>query len=199
MGRGQQDAVRLFAARQVDRIDEGQVIGEPWHVYGIGQFPDVTWDLQFFGSMNGYFSVKANGEFPPACQSDTGVRLSTRSWFEKVAIRHSHGYHPLLNVQSWIRLPFGLTYSLIPLAAGAGIMVGGCMLDAAGDGKGALCQLSVVGGVALMRTAPAVLEGALKPDLRHWEHVPAAFVVTRASSPELEPCLAKLGPAQRLW
>ena len=195
MWKGQQDAVRVFAARQVTRIDEGQGFSEPWHVYGVGRFPELTWDLQFFGSTNGYFSVKAKGEFPLACQSDSGVRLSTRSWFDKVAIRHSHGYHPLLNMQSWIRLPFGLTYSLIPLAAGAGIMVGGCMLNAAADGKGALCQLSVVGGVALMRTAPAVLEGALRPDLRHWEHVPAAFVVTRASTPELEPCLAKLGAA----
>jgi len=195
MWKGQQDAARVFAARQVDRIDEGQGFSEPWHVYGIGRFPELTWDLQFFGSTNGYFSVKTNGEFLPACQSGTGVRLSTRSWFDKVAIRHSHGYHPLLNVQAWIRLPFGLTYSLIPLAAGAGVMVGGCMLDAAGKGNGALCQLSVIGGVALMRTAPAVLEGALRPDLRHWEHVPAAFVVTRASKPELEPCLAKLGTA----
>ncbi|MEY4704294.1 MAG: hypothetical protein RL042_490 [Nitrospirota bacterium] len=200
MWKGQQDEVRVFAARQVDRIDERADAGEPWHVYGIGRFPGLTWDLQFFGSTNGYFSLKANGAFLSACQSDTGVRLSTRSWFDKVAIRHSHGYHPLLNVQSWIRLPFGLTYGLVPLAAGAGIMVGGCMLDAAADGKGALCQLSVVGGVAVMRTAPAVLEGALQPDLRHWEHVPAAFVVTRASAPELEPCLAKLGTAvQRLW
>ena len=200
MWKGQQDAVRVFAARQVDRIDEGQGFSEPWHVYGIGRFPELTWDLRFFGSTSGYFSVKANGEFLSACQSDTGVRLSTRSWFDKVAIRHSHGYHPLLNVQAWIRLPLGLTYSLIPLAAGAGIMVGGCMADAAGDGKGALCQLSVIGGMALMRTAPAVMEGALRPDLRHWEHVPAAFVVTRASTPELEPCLAKLGAAvQQLW
>lgn len=199
MWKGQQNAVRLFAARQVDRIDAGQGLGEPWHVYGIGRFPELTWDLQFFGSTNGYFSVKANGEFLPACQSDTGVRLSTRSWFDKVAIRHSHGYHPLLNVQSWIRLPLGLTYSLVPLAAGAGILVGGCMLDAAADGKGALCQLSVIGGVALMRAAPVVFEGALRPDLRHWEDVPAAFVVTRASTPESEPCLAKLSVVQRLW
>jgi hypothetical protein len=199
MLKDQQDAVRVFAAQQVARIDEGQGFSEQWHVYGIGRFPELTWDLRFFGSTNGYFSVKANGEFLPACQSDTGVRLSTRSWFEKVAIRHSHGYHPLLNVQAWIRLPFGLTYSLVPLAAGAGVMVGGCMLDAAASGKGALCQLSVIGGVALMRTAPTVLEGALRPDLRHWEHVPAAFAVTRASNPELEPCLAKLGTAvQRL-
>lgn len=200
MWKGQQDAARVFAARQVARIDEGLGFSEQWHVYGIGRFPELTWDLQFFGSSNGYFSVTASREFLPACKSDTGVRLSTRSWFDKVAIRHSHAYHPLLNVQAWIRLPIGLTYSLVPLAAGAGVMVGGCMLDAAGNGRGALCQLSVIGGVALMRTAPAVLEGALRPDLRHWEHVPAAFVVTRASKPELEPCLAKLGTAvQRLW
>ena len=195
MWKGQPDVVRVFAARQVDRIDEGHGFSEPWHVYGIGRFPELTWDLRFFGSTSGYFSVKANGEFLPACQSDTGVRLSTRSWFDKVAIRHSHGYHPLLNVQAWIRLPIGLTYSLIPLAAGAGVMVGGCMADAAAKGNGALCQLSVIGGMALMRTAPAVMEGALQPDLRHWEHVPAAFVVTRASKPELEPCMARLGAA----
>jgi hypothetical protein len=200
MWKDRQDAARVFAARQVARIDEGVGFSEQWHVYGTGRFPELTWDLQFFGSSNGYFSVTANREFLPACQSDTGVRLSTRSWFDKVAIRHSHGYHPLMNVQAWIRLPFGLAYSLIPLATGAGVMVGGCMLDAAAKGKGGLCQLSVIGGVALMRTAPAVLEGALRPDLRHWEHVPAAFVVTKASKPELEPCLPKLETAvQRLW
>lgn len=66
------------------------------------------------------------------------------------------------------------------------------MLDAVGDGKGSLCQLSVVGGMAIMSTAPKVLEGALRPDLRHWEAVPAAFVVTRAAEPDREPCLAKV-------
>jgi hypothetical protein len=200
MWKRRQDAVRLFAGQQVSRIDEGQDLSEPWHVYGVDRFPELSWDLQFFGSANGYFSVIAGKEFPLSCQSDTGVRLSTQSWFEKVAIRHSHGYHPLLNVQAWIRLPIGLTYSLVPLAAGAGVMVGGCVLDAAGKGNGSLCQLSVIGGMALMRTAPDVLEGALQPDLRHWEHVPAAFVVTRAARPELEPCLPKLETAvQRLW
>ena len=200
MWKGKQDAARVFAAQQVDRIDNTQGLSQPWQVYGIGRFPELTWDLQFFGSASGYFSVTAKEDFLPACRSDTGVRLSTQSWFEKVAIRHSHGYHPLLNVQAWIRLPIGLTYSLVPLAAGAGVMVGGCMIDAAGKGNGALCQLSVVGGAALMRTAPAVMEGALQPDLRHWEHVPAAFVVTRASKPELERCMPKAGTAvQLLW
>jgi Asp-tRNA(Asn)/Glu-tRNA(Gln) amidotransferase A subunit family amidase len=70
--------------------------------------------------------------------------ISTESWFNKIAIRHSHGYHPLLNVQTWIRLPVGIVYSLIPVTAGAGIMVGGCVLDAAGEGKGSLCQLSLL-------------------------------------------------------
>ena len=79
MWKGKQDAVRIFAARQVAWIDEGQAVSEPWHVYGLSRFPEPTWDLQFFGSTNGYFSVKANEEFLSACRSDTGVRLSTKS------------------------------------------------------------------------------------------------------------------------
>lgn len=136
--------------------------------------------------------VSVNREFLPSCQSDTGVRLSTRSYFDKVVVRHSHEYHPLMTVQAWIRLPFG------SVGGRSQRMAAGCVLDAAGKGNGALCQLSVI-GAALMRTAPAVLEGALRPDLRHWEHVLAAFVVTRASKPELEPCLPKIETAvQRL-
>ncbi len=186
--KGQEKRIRLFADRQVDSIDRGERPQSGWRVYGVGRFPDLEWDLQFFGSTTGYFAVKAKEEFLPVCVSETGVRLSTRSWFEKVAMRHSHAYHPLLNVQTWIRLPIGITYGLVPLAAGAGVLVGGCMIDAAGGGRGALCQVSMIGGIALMSTAPRVLEGALRPDLRHWERVPAAFVATRASAPHLERC-----------
>ena len=124
----------------------------------------------------------------PACASDTGARMSTLRWFEKIAVRHSHAYHPLLNVQSWIRLPFGMAYSLVPLAVGAGVIVGGCVADAQGHGNGRLCELSIRGGVALMRQAPKVLKGALEPDFRHWEKIPAAFIVTKASHLRDEPC-----------
>jgi len=191
--------LRRFAGERVSQIDNEEGARAVWRVYQVGRFPQIDWDLRFTNSTSGYFSITPEEPFMTSCASSTGVRVSTQSWFSKIAIRHSHAYHPLLNVQTWIRLPFGMTYGLIPLAAGAGVMVGGCMLDAAANGKGALCQISVVGGMALMRTAPAVLEGALRPDLRHWEEVPAAVVVTRASKPELEPCLAKLGAAvQRL-
>jgi hypothetical protein len=193
------EALRAFAAGQVSRIDGGEAVGAPWRVYRVGRFPDLDWDLQFTNTTSGYFSITRKEPFMATCGSGTGLRISTESWFNKLAIRHSRAYHPLLNVQTWIRLPFGLTYSLIPLAAGAGVMVGGCALDAAGDGKGVLCQLSVVGGMALMSTAPRVLEGALRPDLRHWEDVPDAFVVTKASGPDLEPCLANVkGDVQRM-
>ncbi|OGW51305.1 MAG: hypothetical protein A2V62_04670 [Nitrospirae bacterium RBG_19FT_COMBO_58_9] len=192
-------ALRRFAGERVSRIDSGEGAAVSWHAYRVGRFPPLDWELQFTNSTSGYFSITPRQPFLASCESETGLRLSTESWFDKIAIRHSQAYHPLLNVQTWIRLPFGVAYSLIPLAAGAGVMVGGCVLDAAGEGKGALCQLSVIGGMAIMSTAPRVLEGALRPDLRHWEHVPAAFVVTRASRPELEPCLAKLGTVQRLW
>lgn len=186
------DALRRFAGERVSKIDEGEKAGGEWHIYRVGQFPQLDWDLQFTNTTSGYFSITPKEPFMATCASGTGLRISTESWFDKLAIRHSHAYHPLLNVQTWIRLPFGFTYSLIPVAAGAGVMVGGCALDAAGKGKGALCQLSIIGGLALMSTAPRVLEGALRPDLRHWEDVPAAFVVTKASGPDLEPCLGNV-------
>jgi hypothetical protein len=182
------EPIRSFAGLQIARIDEGRLLEGAWDFYPLGAFPSVGWDLQFTGSDNGYFRITAGGSFPATCTSRTGARLSTHSWFEKIATRHSHAYHPLLNVQSWIRLPVGVTYSLVPVAAGAGIAVGGCMLDAAGEGKGALCEIAIRGGVALMSTAPHVLKGALEPDLRHWEQVPSAFVVTTASDPSREPC-----------
>lgn len=185
-------ALRGFAGRRVSRIDSGEGEVEEWHVYRVGRFPGLDWDLQFTSSTSGYFSITPTQPFMESCASATGLRLSTETWFDKIAMRHSHAYHPLLNMQTWIRLPLGLTYSLIPVAAGASVMVGGCMIDMAGDGKGALCQLSVVGGMAIMSAAPTVLEGALRPDLRHWHEVPAAIVVSRASVPELEPCLANL-------
>ena len=191
--------LRRFAGVRVDQIDRGESAAAQWRVYRIGTFPQLDWDLQFTNSTSGYFSITPKQPFVTSCASDTGVRVSTETWFNKLAIRHSHAYHPLLNVQTWIRLPVGLTYSLIPVVAGAGVMVGGCMLDAAGNGKGALCQLSVVGGIALMGTAPRVLEGALRPDLRHWEDVPAAVVVTTATEPDREPCMPSRGDdAQRL-
>ena len=184
--------IRAFAERQLTRIDGGEAAPTAWQIHGIGRFPGVEWDLTFTGSSSGYFLVRPQGAFLPACASDTGVRISTRRWFEKIAVRHSHAYHPLLNVQSWIRLPIGMVYSLVPVAAGAGVAVGGCTADAAGKGNGKLCELSIRGGIALMRQAPKVLKGALEPDFRHWERIPAAFVITKAARLQDEPCARDL-------
>ncbi len=140
--------LRNFADLQMDRIDRAQTIQSEWRIYGIGRFPKVDWDLEFVGSSNGYFRVSPKQGFVPACVSETGVRISTRNWFQKIAIRHNHAYHPLLNMQSWIRLPVGIIYGLVPMTAGAGIVVGGCVADAMlSEGRGgALCHLSIVGG-----------------------------------------------------
>lgn len=192
--KGADEAVRLFAEAQVTRIDEGRDSGTTWHAYGVETFPGVDWEIEFFGSTSGYFLVRPTRAFPTACVSETGVRISTQSWFDKLAMRHSHAYHPLLNMQAWIRLPIGIAYSLVPLTTGAGITVGGCTADVAlslsgRSGGGALCYLSIVGGVALMKKAPDVLRGSLEPDLRHWDRLPAAFLVTRAPDLAHEPCV----------
>lgn len=181
-------AIRAFADRQIRRLDEGGPQGPAWRLYGFGTFPRIDWDLQFTGSDSGYFLIATNEPFPAACASETGVLISTRSWFDKIALRHNGAYHPLLNLQSWIRLPIGTIYSFVPVAAGAGIAVGGCMLDTSSKGNGTLCEVSIRSGLVLMSTAPKVLKWAIEPDLRHWERLPIAFLATTSPSPTLEPC-----------
>jgi len=194
------EAVRSFAAQQVERIDHGTPAALPWHLYAVGTFPEVQWDLQFTGSTNGYFSVWPARPFTTPCMSETGARLSTQSWFEKLAVRHSHAYHPLLHLQSWIRLPIGVTYSLVPVAAGAALAVGGCVADASLSSHrgGSLCEVSVRSGTVLMSQAPKVLKWALEPDLRHWERIPATFVMTRATDLSQEPCARAAGLVEKI-
>ncbi len=186
------EPIRSFASKRMNAIDAAENINLDWKIYAVGQFPGVQWDLKFINSEDGFFSVTPQKDFIPDCASDTGVRISTQSWFHKIAMRHNNSYHPLLNVQSWIRLPFGLVYSIIPLATGASIAIGGCVADAYGHGNGILCQVSVKGGVAVMKESPKVLKGTVQPDLRHWENLPSSFLLTTAKDLSQEMCFTNL-------
>jgi hypothetical protein len=112
--------LRRFAEERVSQIDNGEGAVTEWHVYQVGRFPQLNWDLRFTNSTSGYFSITPKQPFMASCASNTGVLVSSETWFNKIAMRHSQAYHPLLNVQTWIRLPIGVAYSLIPVAAGAG-------------------------------------------------------------------------------
>ncbi len=182
--------LQKFAREQVERLDTGGGSILTWQVLGVGRFPEVDWKLELFGSKNGYYVIKPKPAFEPTCLSPTGIRLSTESWFAKIAHRHDHAYHPLLNIQSWIRLPIGVLYGLVPFSMGAGVAVGVCAGAASlgGKGSGDLCALSILGGSQLMQMAPTVFQNTVRPDLRHWNLVPASFIVTRASPLESEPC-----------
>jgi hypothetical protein len=189
---GQDEAVRTFASHRLAQLDAREGLSEKWSVYAIGSFPGIDWDIEFKDSSTGYFSVNPQERFLPGCSSESGVRISTNSWFQKIAMRHDPGYHPLLHAQSWLRLPIGVVYSIATFTAGASILVGGCYVDAAGEGDGSLCKLSIQGGMALILQSPEVLRSTLRPDLRHWDNVPASFLFT--TNPDLveEPCFRDL-------
>jgi hypothetical protein len=157
-------------------------------IHAIGRFPAVDWDIRFTDSTTGYFSIRPDETFPADCASATGIRVSTASWFSKIALRHDHGYHPLLNVRSWIRLPLGIAYGITAFVSGASVAIGGCVLDVYGQGSGTLCEVSLRGGAAMIAESPNVTRQALSPDLRHWENVPAAFLFTTADGPLGEAC-----------
>ena len=182
--------LQAFAREQVARLDQGGGPSLPWQVFGLGRFPGIDWELKLFGAKHGYYVIKPQPPFQPTCLSETGIRISTESWFAKIAHRHDQAYHPFLNIQSWIRLPIGVVYGLVPFSLGAGVAVGGCAGAATlgGRGSGDLCALSILGGAQLMGVAPTVFQNTVRPDLRHWDLVPAAFVITTAAELESESC-----------
>ncbi len=194
---GLDETIRAFATHRLNQMNAGADGSREWRVYAIGRFPGIDWDVQFRNTTSGYFSVTPQQAFSPGCSSESGVRISTASWFQKIAMRHDPGYHPLLHVQSWIRLPFGVVYSITAFTAGAGITIGGCYVDVAGKGDGTLCRLSVKGGMALMRESPNVLRYTLRPDLRHWDNVPSSFLFTTGPDAQDEPCLTNLSHQAR--
>jgi len=186
------EEIRTFARQRLARMNGSEEISGKWTIAAIGNFPDIDWDVKFVKADSGYFSVKPRQSFLAPCASESGVRISTASWFEKISVRHSYGYHPLLHVQSWLRLPIGVVYSITTFASGAGIALGGCFVDAAAKGNGSLCELSIKGGVALIQQSPKVLHHMLCPDLRHWDNVPASFVFTTAANLMDEPCFTSV-------
>ena len=193
-------ALQSFAQKQVIRLDQGARPTSRWVAYGVGRFPEVDWDFKLFGAPNGYFVIHPKPPFQELCVSETGLRLSTESWFAKIAHRHDHAYHPLLNIQSWIRLPVGVVYGLVPFSLGVGVVVGGCAGAASlgGRGSGDLCALSILGGTQLMQVAPTVFQNTVRPDLRHWELLPAAIIVTQESDVGSEPCDSHQAPLHHL-
>jgi hypothetical protein len=194
------EEIRTFARQRLARMNGSEDISGKWTIAALGNFPDIDWDVKFVKADSGYFSVKPQQSFLAPCASETGIRISTASWFDKIAVRHSHGYHPLLHVQSWLRLPIGVAYGITTFASGAGIAIGGCCIDAAAQGNGSLCELSIRGGVALMQQSPKVLQRMLCPDLRHWDNVPASFVFTTAPNLMDEPCFTSVpNQEQRGW
>jgi hypothetical protein len=183
------ESIRAFAMRRMEAIDEKEALRLGWKVYAIDSFPEIEWKVKWVDSTGGYFAIYPASRFIEDCASDTGVRLSTESWFNKIAGRYLHDYHPLLNLQSWIRLPVGLVYGVTTFAFGTGIAVGGCALEGITRGTVQVCQEAIRGGLEVMKESPQVVRKTLEPDLRHWENVPAAFLVTTAEEPALESCL----------
>lgn len=174
--------VRKFAKQQLQRLDAQKAA--QWHIYEIGEFPKLKWEMTLTDAEHGYLKITPESEFPAACAADGAIVLSTRSWYQKVARRHANSYHPLVNAKSWIRAPFGVAYGITTFAAGAGIIVGGCTIGAR---EVEICGWSVRGGLALISQSDDVVEYTLQPDMRHWERVPLAIMIEPAN---VEPQIA---------
>lgn len=194
------DEVRGFAKARVADAD-AKTKQAPWRIYGLGRFPELDWSMKFEDSKTGYFTIKPKRPFTEPCVDTFGMLLPTKTWFEKIAMRHHHRYHPLVNAKSWIRLPVGVAYGVSTVVAGAGVAVGGCGLASTDESLGFLCRLAIEGGVALMAQSDDVIEAALRPDLRHWREVPEAIYISRSPTNQQGQCwqqAKQLNPTQLL-
>lgn len=179
--------IRGFARSRVAELDRKKP-NPQWQIYALGRFPDLDWSMKFLNNKDGYFTIRPTRRFPKSCIDPYGLLMPTTSWFEKIAVRHHHRYHPLVNAKSWIRLPVGVAYGITTAVTGAGVMVGGCALSASHDSLNSLCRVSIEGGVAIISQSDDVVDATLRPDLRHWQEVPEAVYITSTSGPNKGTC-----------
>lgn len=178
--------VYKMAINRMAAIDEGKLLELPWRISALGRMPKLDWSMNFAArSDSGYYKVIPIGSWPSNCRSDSGAILSTSSWMKKIAARYASDYHPLLHLKSWVRLPIGLAYGATTIAAGLGVAAGGCYLT---KGEGRPCEEAVKAGGYLISRSGDVVSFTLAPDLRHWNRVPAAVMITSASSDQKEDC-----------
>lgn len=181
--------VRDFAREQIKRIDsksKSTQVSKRWNIYALGKFPELDWEMKLLDAEHGYIKIYPKQAFPNACVSDGGLLLPTKTWFDKISIRHAHSYHPLINIKSWVRLPIGIFFGITTYTTGASIAVGGCVLDAQTKSEGHLCQLSILGGKAVMDLSPGITNYILEPDMRHWQDLPAALLVVPAGTTDIQ-------------
>ena len=180
--------LQIFAERQIERIDRGEIVH--WHAVPTGQMPELDWASKLSAETGpSFYRVTPTKALPTTCTSDTGALITTSPWIDKISLRHNADYHPFLNAKTWVRLPIGILYGITTFSAGTAIAVGGCTAGigigskigdnrGAGEVAGGICRASLEVGVALASQASDVTSFAIRPDLRHWKKVPAAFLLT---------------------
>lgn len=176
--------VRSFCEQRIQEIDSGKRTKDTWRILGVGSMPRLIWKTDFIKRKNGPYKIFPKGEFPQACIADSTIMMPTSSWTQKLSRRYEAEYHPLLYAKSIIRAPFGVTYGVLGTTTGVAVGVAGC---AAGGyaGSAGMCSDSIQGAAWIIGKTSNLVNYVMAPDLRHWENMPAAFVITRGNMYQL--------------
>lgn len=164
----------------------------PIRLYSVGRFEGYDWSFGGPADAGGIYHVRSKSALPERCVSATGALVPIDDWVRKMQLRHAHAYHPLLNVKSYVRFPVGVGFGLLLGGTGVAVAVGGCAAVADQGGSGEGCRMAVELGAHIAAQAPGVFNYAAQPDLRHWEHTPVAFLVTRQPDLRAEACAANV-------
>src|SRR5690606_17889729 len=91
-------------------------------------------------------------------------------------------YHPWLFTKSLFRLPVGVAYGAVVASTGVGVGAGGCVLaTSAKESSGENCSASLQFAGQIIGESANLVEFTLRPDMRHWRRLPAAFLIERSA------------------
>lgn len=183
---------QAFIEARINEID-GHLPSRSWNIHALGQFPELTWKINFNRNRGGgYYDISNTESFPTACSTSESLMIPTEIWMKPIEDRYQTTRHPLLNAKAWTRLPVGLTYGFLTATSGLIVAIGGCGTVAAltngADGTEDLCKPFLYAGGALIKESGNVTSYTLKPDLRHWKTLPSAIVITSSKNPSADPC-----------
>lgn len=201
-----------FVQAQLERIDAGKKTEQPWYVLAIGRFPVPDWKLSMQQVNSSYYRIFPRTQFSPSCSAKNSAYINAEPWFEKIKMKYSSQYHPLLNAKSWLRLPLGVVMGVGNAMAGTGILVSGCAadvylssqvaghsrLDKDSAGPGSLCKVSAELGISMIEHTDDVFEGFAGPDLRYWSQIPMGFEIHSGTpDPKQEGCTSSAPDPER--
>ena len=177
-----------FAQKRIQRIDQNPSELIAWNIRGFGELPSLVWKSDFISRKKGPYRIYTKEDFPQACHEQEHLFISTKAWVDKLSHRYANEYHPFLYTKSLLRAPVGVGYGVVGVTTGVAVGASGCLIlgslatKMSDEASAEVCRLSFELAGVIINSSSDLVEYILKPDLRHWQKLPRAIVLSKNES-----------------